>query len=221
MGVQVGEGLRSPALAEAAARIRHHIGVGQKWFDPPTMRPTSSASIRLPRLRAILWSGVAFAASGLAGCGSFQSFNFVNVFRPYRIEVVQGNVVTKERAERVTPGMSRAQVRDILGTPLLTDVFHANRWDYAFWLNRPGTPIQHRLVVVYFEDDQLTRIDAADLPTEAEFLNLIATSRARDVPTLTLTEEQIQALPVPSRPPAAASAPEGPARNYPPLEQRG
>lgn len=185
-----------------------------RLFKPTFLRPE-------PR-RVVLWAGAALLAGGLAGCGSFQSFNLVNVFRPYRVEIVQGNVVTKERAERIQPGMSRAQVRDILGTPLLTDVFHANRWDYTFMLNRPGTPTQLRVVVAYFEDDKLTRLEAPDLPTEAEFLNLIASYRPRgDVPVLALTEEQIKALPVPPRPALAASAPEGPERSYPPLEQRG
>ena len=182
----------------------------------------NSAFLRPERWRAALWAGSVLVAGGLVGCGSFQSINLVNVFRPYRVEIVQGNVVTKERAERVEPGMSRAQVRDILGTPLMTDVFHADRWDYTFLLNRPGTPTQLRVVVAHFEDDKLTRLEAPDLPTEAEFLNLIQTYRPRgDVPALALTEEQIKALPVPPPPAPAASAPEGPARSYPPLEQRG
>ena len=186
------------------------------------MRLFSSASLRPSARRALLWAGTALVAGGLAGCGSFQSFNLVNVFRPYRVEIVQGNVVTKERAERITPGMSRAQVRDILGTPLLTDIFHADRWDYTFLLNRPGTPTQLRVVVAYFEDDKLTRLDAPDLPTEAEFLNLIKAYRpGGNIPVMALTEEQIRALPVPPRPATAASAPEGPVRSYPPLEQRG
>ena len=58
---------------------------------------------------------------------------------PYRIDVAQGNVVTKEQLARVSPGMSRLQVRDILGSPLLTDPFHADRWDYVFTIKRPGT----------------------------------------------------------------------------------
>lgn len=182
----------------------------------------SPASLRIAPRRVLLSAGAAFAAAALAGCGVWQPLNLVNVFRPYRVEIVQGNVVTKERAERVEPGMSRDQVRDILGTPLLTDIFHSDRWDYTFLLNRPGAPTQLRVVVAYFEGDKLTRLDAPDLPTEAEFLNLIRPSRViGDVPAMALTEEQIKALPIPPRPAPAASAPEGPARSYPPLEQRG
>lgn len=186
------------------------------------MHPNRPASLRPKALRAATWSAAALATAALAGCGSFQSFNMVNVFRPYRVEIVQGNVVTKERAERVEPGMSRAQVRDILGTPLLTDVFHADRWDYTFMLNRQGKPTQLRVVVAHFEGDRLTRLEAPDLPTEAEFLDSIQIYRPRgSVPVLALTEEQIKALPAPAPVPPAASAPQGPSRSYPPLEQRG
>ncbi|MBE2244020.1 MAG: outer membrane protein assembly factor BamE [Burkholderiaceae bacterium] len=186
------------------------------------MHSLRSAPLRRGPRRATAWPAAALLAAGLAGCGVTQPFNLVNVFRPYRVEIVQGNVITKERAERVEPGMTRAQVRDILGTPLLTDIFHADRWDYTFLLNRPGTPTQLRVVVAYFEGDSLTRLEAPDLPTEAEFLNLIQPYRQRgDVPKLALTEEQIKALPVPPRVETAASAPEGPTRDYPPLEPRG
>ena len=51
-----------------------------------------------------------------------------DLFTPYKVEVVQGNVVTKEQAALIKPGLSRAEVRDVLGSPLLTDVFHADRW---------------------------------------------------------------------------------------------
>lgn len=186
------------------------------------MPVSNPASLRCASRRALPWALAALAALALAGCGIWQPVNLVNVFRPYRVEIVQGNVVTKERAERVEPGMTRAQVRDILGTPLLTDIFHADRWDYTFLLNRPGTPTDLRVVIAHFEDDKLTRLEAPELPTEAEFLSLIQTYRPRgDVPVLALTEEQIKALPVPPRVQAAASAPEGAGRDYPPLEPRG
>lgn len=163
-----------------------------------------------------------FAVAALAGCSSFESLNLVNVFAPYRVEVVQGNVVTQEQAARVVPGMTRTQVRDLLGSPLLTDLFHADRWDYVFTLYRQGQPLQRRAVAVFFEGDILKRIDAADLPSESEFITSIDPYRSRrEVPTLALTEEQIKALPLPPRVAPAASAPEGANRSYPPLEPRG
>ena len=79
----------------------------------------------------IRWGrGIALAAAlgALAGCSSMRSADrLFGLVTPYRVEVVQGNVVTQEMAEAVQPGMSRAQVRDILGSPLLTDIFHEDR----------------------------------------------------------------------------------------------
>src|SRR5438094_346202 len=80
------------------------------------------------------------ALAALAGCSSISSEgNLLGVITPYRIEIVQGNVVTKEQLALLRPGASRVQVRDALGSPLLTDLFHADRWDYVFTIKRPGT----------------------------------------------------------------------------------
>jgi outer membrane protein assembly factor BamE len=164
---------------------------------------------------------VLLCALALAGCASLQSSdNLLGVITPYRIEVVQGNVVTKEQAALVKPGMSRAQVRDLLGSPLLTDVFHADRWDYVFTIRRQGAEPQLRRIVVLFEGEKLKSIDAGgDLPAEREFIASIDTFKtSRQAAPLALTPEQVKALPVP--PPASVAAPEadGPARSYPPLE---
>ena len=162
-------------------------------------------------------------ALGLAGCESLQSSeNFLGVITPYRVEVVQGNVVTKEQAEAVKPGQSRAQVREILGSPLLTDLFHADRWDYVFTIRRQGTEPQARRIVVMFDGDKLKSIEGADqLPAERDFVASIDTFKtARNAPSLALTPEQIQALPVPPKPPVAEPAASAPMRSYPPLESR-
>jgi outer membrane protein assembly factor BamE len=168
----------------------------------------------------------AAALAALAGCKSLQSSeeNFLGVVTPYRVEIVQGNVVTKEQADAIKPGMTRNQVRDILGSPLLTDAFHADRWDYVFTIRRQGAAPQRRSIVVLFDGDQLKSIDSGgELPAEREFVASIDTFKtSRDGPPLVLTEEQVKALPAPAKPPApepAASAPV-PARTYPPLEPR-
>jgi outer membrane protein assembly factor BamE len=156
-----------------------------------------------------------------AGCSSLQSSDsFLGVITPYRVEVVQGNVVTREQAALVKPGMDRAQVRDILGSPLLADVFHADRWDYVFTIRRQGAEPQLRRIVVLFEGERLKSMDAGgDLPGEREFVASIDTARPpRGTPRLALTEDEIRALPVPARPPAATPEPTGPVRSYPPLE---
>jgi outer membrane protein assembly factor BamE len=79
---------------------------------------------------------------------------------PYRPDIRQGNYVTQEMVSQLKPGMSREQVRFVLGTPLLNDVFHADRWDYLYRLQagRDGAVKQRRLAV-FFKDDKLARVD--------------------------------------------------------------
>jgi outer membrane protein assembly factor BamE len=173
----------------------------------------------------IVCSAASLGALGvtLAGCQSLQtSDSFLGVVTPYRIEVVQGNVVTSEQVALVKPGQTRAQVRDALGSPLLTDPFHADRWDYVFTIRRQGAAPQLRRIVVRFKDDVLASIEgAADLPSERDFVASIDTFKtSRNAPPLVLSDEQMKALPVPARPAAAEAAPPVPNRTYPPLEPR-
>ena len=164
---------------------------------------------------------LAAVLAALAGCQSLQSSdNLLGVITPYRVEVVQGNVVTKEQAEAVKPGMSRAQIRDILGSPLVTDAFHQSRWDYVFTIRRQGAEPQRRSVVVMFDGDTMKSIDTGGaLPAEREFVTSIDTFKtSRNAPPLELTAEQMKALPAPVKPAAVAAEPVGPTRAYPPLE---
>lgn len=170
-------------------------------------------------------AAASLAAAMLAGCSTSKFVSsdgtLLGWIKPYHVEVVQGNVVTKEQAAMIQPGMTREQVRDILGSPLLTDPFHADRWDYVFAIRRAGTEPQQRHIIVLFDGERLKSIEAPDLPSEQEFVNSIDVQRTPGrIPTLALTEEQIKALPTPkaAATSAAASAPEGPARSYPPLE---
>ncbi len=160
--------------------------------------------------------------SALAGCQSLQnSDSFFGVITPYRVEVVQGNVITSEQVALVKPGLTRAQVRDVLGSPLLTDPFHADRWDYVFTIRRQGTETQLRRIVVRFKNDVLASIEGAeDLPSEREFVASIDTSKsAGNAPPLVLSDEQMKALPVPARQPMPEPTPPVPNRTYPPLER--
>lgn len=171
--------------------------------------------------RPLLPIGLA-AIALLAGCGSVSptADKLLGVITPYRIDITQGNVVTKEMIVQVKPGMSRAQVRDVLGSPMMASAFHADRWDYVFTLRRPGVEPQRRSVVVHFKGDALDRIEAPDLPSEQEFVASIRRSReGGSEPVLALTDEQKKALPPPVKTESAAVAqPQGPARSYPPLE---
>ncbi|MFN3883314.1 MAG: outer membrane protein assembly factor BamE [Rhodocyclaceae bacterium] len=92
----------------------------------------------------------------LAACSSAP--DITSRLTPYRIDVRQGNYVTQEMVAKLKPGMSRDQVRFVLGTPLVTDVFHANRWDYVYRFQPGRGEAQQRVLSVFFEDDKLVRV---------------------------------------------------------------
>ncbi len=150
-----------------------------------------------------------------------QGDRLFGAITPYRVDVMQGNVITKELAANVKPGMSREQVRDVLGSPLLTSAFHADRWDYVFTMRRQGVEPQRRSVVAFFKGDALERIEAPELPSEKDFVSSIRRARAGSdaEPVLALTDEQRKALPPPLKGETSAAAqPQGANRPYPPLE---
>ncbi len=161
-------------------------------------------------------------AAALAGCTSMQSTTdkWMGLITPYRIDIMQGNVVTKELAAQIKPGMSREQVRDLLGSPLLTSAFHADRWDYVFTLRRQGVEPQRRSVVATFKDNKLDKLEAPDLPSETEFVGSVRPKRSGGAePALALSDEQKRALPPPVKTETPATvAPQGAVRPYPPLE---
>lgn len=89
---------------------------------------------------------------------------------PYRVEIHQGNYVTQDMVAKLRPGMSRSQVRFALGTPLLTDPFHKDRWDYIYVFERSEKIVQRRVITVIFAEDKLVRVEgdvmAAAAPAE-------------------------------------------------------
>ena len=97
--------------------------------------------LRVSRALAVL-----SCAAVLAGC-------------PYKIDIQQGNFVSQDQVDLLKEGMSKEQVRSILGTPLLTDIFHADRWDYVYTFRPSGGKREQRGLVVIFQDGKLTRVD--------------------------------------------------------------
>jgi len=90
---------------------------------------------------------IAVAAFALAAC-------------VYRIDIQQGNLLDEEDINQVDLGMTRSQVQFLLGTPMVSDSFHRDRWDYAYYYRRGRSPdADRRWVVVYFENDRVQRID--------------------------------------------------------------
>ncbi|WP_243457558.1 outer membrane protein assembly factor BamE [Ottowia testudinis] len=170
---------------------------------------------------------LAVLAAALGACSSFEqgTRGIADTLTLYRPEVVQGNFVSKEQVAALQPGMSRVQVRDILGTPLVTSLFHGDRWDYVFTMKRQRVEPQNYRLTVFFKGDAMERFEGDEMPTEAEFVQRISRARKAKVPALEATEDQLAKFPAASAdavPPAgAAPAPADnavPALSYPPLE---
>jgi outer membrane protein assembly factor BamE len=153
---------------------------------------------------------VAAAVALLAGCSTYDSVTqkFAQAITPYRITVVQGNFVSKEAAAQMQVGMSRAQVKQILGTPLLTDMFHADRWDYVFYFKRGSTSVvQQRDFVVNFAGDRVASWSGGeDLPSNLELLAEIDGDR---------TGKKVKVAPAVASDAGAASAPAAAAASVP------
>jgi outer membrane protein assembly factor BamE len=174
-----------------------------------------------PRVSCLVLALAACAALG--GCGGLDrvSLRITDSITPYRVEVVQGNFVSKEQVGALKPGMSRQQVRDILGTPLLASVFHADRWDYVFTLKRKDVPQQERKLAIFFKNNVLDHYEGDEMPTEAEFVATLDNKRKEaKIPVLEASEESLKQFS--SGQPAAAVQPvasePSATSNYPPLE---
>lgn len=171
------------------------------------------------RRRLILLTTLA-AGTLLSACEALQrTDSFMGLITPYRIDIVQGNAVTREQAALLKPAMTRLQVRDVLGTPLIADPFHAERWDYLFTLRRPGTEPQRRSVVVLFDGEVVKSVEAGELPSEREFVASISRAKPIKPPKLELDDDERKALPLPPRREVPAAEPTGPVRDYPALEK--
>jgi outer membrane protein assembly factor BamE len=104
-------------------------------------------------------------------------------------------VITREQVDLLRPGLPRQSIRDLLGTPLLQSVFHADRWDYVFSFRRRGEEPQLRKLTVYFKNDVLERFEADAMPTEAEFVASLDNNRkSAKVPELQASEESLKAF---------------------------
>lgn len=158
----------------------------------------------------------------LAGCGAFNAAtqHVAQSVTPYKLEIVQGNFVSAEQVQLLKIGQTRAQVKDILGTPMVSSVFRGERWDYAFNLRRQGLATQARKLTVYFKGDTLERFEGDTMPTEAEFVASLANLR-KDVavPPLEATPEQLRAVDTPAAPALAEPVLAPLPSSYPPLEQ--
>ena len=178
-------------------------------------------STRLSPLRKFPIPSAAVRAIGLAGLALLLTLGTGGCV--YRMTVQQGNFLDPKQVSQLQVGMTRSQVRFLLGTPMLPDAFDRDRWDYLYYekIGRLKKPDQRRLTV-FFDGDQFSRAEGDEMPTEAEFVATLG-SRAsgRKVPQLEATEAQLERYPAPAHTedaPAPAPADSAGARHYPPLD---
>jgi outer membrane protein assembly factor BamE len=116
-------------------------------------------------MRIPLTSSLLLCMATLSGCSTtptedaYQTSMLDRLPFVYKMPVQQGNVITEEMVDAVQPGMNKRQVRYLLGTPLLMDMFHENRWDYTYTLQRGNDPMKVKRLTVWFQDDAVVRID--------------------------------------------------------------
>jgi outer membrane protein assembly factor BamE len=194
---------------------------------PPGVAPSRIAMPTLDHSR-LSRCGLMLALTALTcACSSVNTTtsSLLNVVKPYAPDVVQGNFVSREQLDLLKPGLTKNQVRGLLGTPLVTSMFHSNRWDYIFSIKRQGTEYQQRKLTLIFKADVLERYEGDPVPSEAEFISSISRGgeKAPVIPRLEASPEELQkfqeANPVTFKP--QAPAPASGSKAYPPLEQEG
>jgi outer membrane protein assembly factor BamE len=98
--------------------------------------------------------------------GGCQQVPMLPGLTPHEVDIQQGNVVTQDMVAKLKPGMSRSQVRFALGTPLVVDPFHSDRWDYVYVLQKKGKVVEQRRIVVVFKEDKLAHIEGDVVPAK-------------------------------------------------------
>jgi outer membrane protein assembly factor BamE len=157
---------RVPALAGALCLALATCLAGCASKNPLLDESASSAELSSP--------------APAAGVQTSKAPRFLGVFTPYRPDVQQGNFVSAEMMTQLKEGMkrkegmTREQVRFVLGTPLLTDLFHGDRWDYVFRMQKGTGEIISSRVAIFFKGNKLDHFDGSVLPTERDYLAIIA-----------------------------------------------
>lgn len=124
-------------------------------------------------MRKVLTYVVAGATLALVGCATpkEQPYTRTSALEKlpfvYKMTVQQGNIVTEEMVDRLEPGMTKSQVRFLLGTPMLTDLFHTDRWDYTYTIRRGHNEMETTRLTLVFENDALVRVEG-DLRPDAD-----------------------------------------------------
>lgn len=99
----------------------------------------------------------------LSACNSVSSLDFPGV---YKIGIPQGNIITQDMVDQLRPGMTKRQVIFVMGTPLVRDPYHQDRWDYIYSYQPGGGVRGQEKVSVFFVNDELVSFSGDFLPSE-------------------------------------------------------
>ena len=125
---------------------------------------------------------LALAALSMASCSTMDryapSWRSLGV---YKIDINQGNYLSQDAVDKLKAGMTQPQVRQLLGTPLITSPFRADRWDYVYEYSRQGQVVEHRNFTVYFADGKVARWEGDKMPESVVELNRSASAKALPV----------------------------------------
>jgi len=124
----------------------------------------------------------AVAALGLAGCSTMTApfdtwLPYISQVGVYKIDINQGNYLSQDMVDRLRVGQTKAQVRQLLGTPLVASAFRDSRWDYVYEFTHQGRVVAHRTFTTYFVDDKLARWEGDEMPASQADLNREALAR--------------------------------------------
>ena len=137
---------------------------------------------------------------------------------PHRIDIQQGNALDQENVAKLKPGLSRSQVRFLLGTPLLVDPFHPNRWDYVYTFHKAGKLTEQKRITLFFDNDVLQRMEG-DMPAVETVTAPVATTSPAPVAAASEVSKPaaVEATPIALAPrPEPVSAPAAPATSASP-----
>lgn len=163
-------------------------------------RPAATEVKAAPTAATTVSSNASPANAPASGVQIVQQRRFLGFLSPYRPDIQQGNFVSQEMVDQLKEGMTREQVSFVLGTPLLTDIFHADRWDYAFRLIKGNGEITTSRVTVFFKENRLARFEGGNLPTEKDYLARIAGSAPPPA-----AKSASPAVPSPQTPPSSVT----------------
>ena len=136
----------------------------------------------------------------LAFAGCKQLPDIPTVISPYKIDIQQGNVVTQEMVAKLKVGMTRAQVRFVLGSPLVVDPFRTDRWDYVYSYQKQVKEAERRRVTVIFDEDRLVRIAGDVVPVDGTATPGKTTDKSSTTPAATPADKPAAPKPVAANP---------------------